>query len=197
MEIVSAVLVAIAAGVLLAQPAPDRIILLPAPDGSVGKVIVQGADGAKQLDTAYASLSIDKSGNTSDYHENAQAIDVRYGELLAAQPSRPRSYILYFLSGGTELAPESQQELEAIKQDVLGRPVPDIRVVGYTDTVGATEANDALSLERTKSVVEFLRNAGVRAQTFEAVGRGERELPVYTKDGVAEPKNRRVEISIR
>ena len=192
-----AILVVVIAGVLSAQPGPDRIILVPAPDGSVGKVVVQGADGVKQLDTAYASLSIDSSGNTREYHEDAEAVDARYAELLAAQPPRPRSYTLYFLAGGTELAPESLQELEAIKEDALGRPSPDIRVVGHTDTVGSSEANDALSLERAKFVVEFLRNAGVKARSFEAVGRGERQLLVATNDEVAETKNRRVDVSIR
>lgn len=196
MEFVSAVVVAIA-GVLLAQQPEDRIVLLPAPDGSVGKVIVQGADGTKQLDTANAALTVDEKGNTRNYREGGPAIEARYGELLAAQPPRPRNYVLYFLSGGTDLAPESQAELEAIKRDVVARPIPEVRVVGYTDTVGTAEANDALSQKRAESVVEFLRNAGVKAKTFEAVGRGERQLSVSTRDDVAASENRRVEILIR
>jgi OOP family OmpA-OmpF porin len=38
---------------------------------------------------------------------------------------------------------------------------------------------------------------GIAASSIVAVGRGKRELLVPTPDGVAEPRNRRVEIVVR
>ena len=70
-------------------------------------------------------------------------------------------------------------------------------VIGHTDTVGSTDANDKLSQKRAAAVREILVAAGVPAQKIETAGRGERELLVKSDDEVAEPKNRRVEISVR
>ena len=39
--------------------------------------------------------------------------------------------------------------------------------------------------------------AGFPVERMDAVGRGERELIVPTADGVAEPRNRRVEVKLR
>ena len=38
---------------------------------------------------------------------------------------------------------------------------------------------------------------GIAPENIQAVGRGKRELAVPTGDGVAEPRNRRVEIIVR
>ena len=73
----------------------------------------------------------------------------------------------------------------------------EVMVIGHTDTVGGTDANDKLSQKRAAAVREILIAAGVPAQKIETAGRGERELLVMSADEVAEPRNRRVEISVR
>ena len=70
-------------------------------------------------------------------------------------------------------------------------------------TTGKTPAPAMRILEspigplRAAAVREILVAAGVPAQKIENAGRGERELLVKSGDEVAEPKNRRVEISVR
>jgi outer membrane protein OmpA-like peptidoglycan-associated protein len=70
-------------------------------------------------------------------------------------------------------------------------------VVGHTDSVGTVQDNDALSLRRAQTVSRFLAERGIAVQNIETAGRGERELLVVTKDGVADARNRRVEITVR
>jgi outer membrane protein OmpA-like peptidoglycan-associated protein len=75
--------------------------------------------------------------------------------------------------------------------------VPDVQVIGHTDTAGSNAVNDPLSQQRAEVVRRGLVARGIPADRVTATGRGERELAVPTADGVAEPRNRRVEILVR
>lgn len=175
---------------------PDRVVLLPEADGKVGKVVVTTAGGEQVLDTAYAGAQVDAKGTIVRVTESEASVRARYGALLAAQPPRPQSFVLYFASG-TELTAESQRTLEQIKSALAGRPAPELTVIGHTDRVGKVETNDALSLKRATAVRDMLAASGVHAAAMDVAGRGEREPLVSTADEVAEPRNRRVEINIR
>lgn len=182
-----------------ASPAsPDRVVLLPGPDGTVGAVLVRSASGERLLDKAYAEAEIVKGGAMTMRQETAAAVQSRYGAVLGAQPPRPQSYTVHFLSGSaTELATESRPVIEAMKAALISRPAPEITVIGHTDRLGKEEANDALSRKRAEVVRDILVASGVRALSLDVAGRGEREPVVPTADEVAEARNRRVEISVR
>ena len=62
---------------------------------------------------------------------------------------------------------------------------------------GPERINDTLSIRRAERVKEMLVQRGVRADRVSAVGRGSREPAVRAPEGVAEARNRRVEISVR
>jgi outer membrane protein OmpA-like peptidoglycan-associated protein len=87
--------------------------------------------------------------------------------------------------------------VEELRAVLLQRPAPEIAVVGHTDTVGDQQDNDQLSLERARTVQQRIEEVGISAVSIQASGRGERELLVPTADRVDEPRNRRVEITIR
>jgi len=177
---------------------PDRIILLPGPDGKVGAVVVETDVGSKVLDQAYAAVDVDAAGTLQSKVESAASVGARYGTVLAAQPRRPESFILKFESGSaTELTRESLQTVKTLENTLSDWPAPEIRVTGHTDTVGKLETNDRLSLQRAETVVDILIRQGVDKQLIESAGRGERELLVPTQDNVPEARNRRVEINIR
>ncbi|TXS89554.1 OmpA family protein [Parahaliea maris] len=179
------------------DPVTDRVILLPEADGSVGAVIVESDTGTREVNQAYQVASVRESGGISSERTSATAVATRYGDLLAGQPKPQTSYLLYFEPGTDELVPASQATLETLKADAASRPAPEIRVIGHTDTTASPQYNDELSLERAEFVIETLRAFGVRPVSYEATGRGERDLLVPTADGVPEPRNRRVEVSIR
>ncbi len=87
--------------------------------------------------------------------------------------------------------------MNAVFAEIAKRPVPDVLVVGHTDTVGTNQVNDPLSQQRAEVIRAGLIRSGIAPENITAVGRGKRELLVPTADGVAEPRNRRVEIVVR
>ncbi len=84
-----------------------------------------------------------------------------------------------------------------MKAEVQHRPDPEVIIIGHTDRVGSVAQNDALSLQRAERVRQVLLGLGIPADRVTAVGRGEREPLVPTEDQVAEPRNRRVEVTVR
>lgn len=187
---------ALLAALLLAGCASERVVLLPSRDGHPGKLLVRDAGGQQQLDRPYAG-TVRRLGSNARYQATPDEVDERFGAALAAQPRRPISYMLYFKPGGNVLTPESQAELHRLQAEMAERAAPEMMVIGHTDSVGGTQGNDTLSLQRAVSVRGWLIEGGVVAGKIEAVGRGERELLVPTGDEVDEPRNRRVEINLR
>jgi outer membrane protein OmpA-like peptidoglycan-associated protein len=107
------------------------------------------------------------------------------------------SFLLYFLEARDELTPESRQVMQQVFAEIARRPAPEIVVIGHTDRVGAVPYNDALSLRRAAKVRDDLVKLGIPADRIQIAGRGEREPLVTTEDEVPEPRNRRVELSVR
>lgn len=193
----AAIILAIAAAAILMQAAPaDRVVLLPGPDGQVGAVTVKTAGGERLLDQAYAGAAVDRRGGIETVSEDAASVRERYGAALGAQPMRPVSFMLNFTSATDELTPESRPLLDQVIAEVSRRAAAEIVVIGHTDRVGTEADNDALALKRAETVRSALLAAGVSAR-IDVAGRGEREPLVATADGVDEPRNRRVEISVR
>jgi outer membrane protein OmpA-like peptidoglycan-associated protein len=187
----------VAAFIFLATPgkSSDEVALLPGPDGRPSGVVVVERDGTRHvLDQSYASS---RSGDAQVTRRSAEEVRAQYGAVLAALPARPASFLLYFVSGTDELTPESRNELTKILDELKRRPVPDIAVIAHTDTVGEHEANDRLSLQRAERVKGFLVEIGIAAARIQTSGRGEREPLIATADNTDEPRNRRVEISVR
>lgn len=179
------------------RPTPDRVVLLPNADGSPSAVILKSAAGEQIIDHPYQAASVSPDGAITLRTESAESVKARYGEALAAQPKRPVSYILYFDSGKDEIEAGSKPVLDKMKADLKTRNAPEITVIGHTDRVGKPVDNDPLSLSRAKVMREILIANGVSAKLIQTAGRGDRELAVKTAHGIAEEKNRRVEINVR
>jgi len=120
-----------------------------------------------------------------------------FGPALQALPARPAVFLLYFVTGTDELTDESKADLQRILDELKHRPLPDVYVIGHTDTIGELKGNDALSALRAETVKNFLVGIGIPAERILTAGRGKREPIVPTGDQVEEPKNRRVEINVR
>ena len=177
--------------------APELFVVVPAADGHVGAIVVEH-DGRKQvIDTAYGATRVRSDGGTESARLTEAEVRAAFGPTLAALPGRPATFLLYFLEGRDELTPESKAELEKVFAELKRRPLPDIVVIGHTDSVGTLAFNDRLSLARAERMRESLVGLGIPASRIQAAGRGKRELLVPTDDNVAEPRNRRVEINVR
>ncbi|MBC8240897.1 MAG: OmpA family protein [Alphaproteobacteria bacterium] len=193
--------VVILAGLLLgvAGCAQDRLLLLPGKgqtsSGAVA-VLTEKGETKSVIDRVYADARIGSGGvqqNTTD----AAAVEKRHGALLEALPRPPETFLLYFKIGTVELQPKSRPELEKLFAEVRSRPGADVQVVGHTSTLGSVRRNDRLSFARAKEIAELLVQRGLDPSLVRAVGRGERELLVKTKDGVSNALNRRVEVLVR
>jgi outer membrane protein OmpA-like peptidoglycan-associated protein len=181
-----------------AKPARDDLyVLLPGAEGKTGELSVDSAGRVTVLDQPYAAARVKEPGRVEPGTVTEQEAKQAFGPALAAQPGRPISFILYFLEGRDELTPESKQIVATIPGEIAKRPAPEIIVIGHTDRVGSVPFNDALSLRRAERVRDELVKAGVAADRIRVEARGEREPLVATPDEVAEPRNRRVEISVR
>jgi len=196
-----AVVTAFAAGCAEPPPKPkvaeETVVVLPGPDGKAGTVVVERAGERQVLNEPYATSRISREGQQSAARTSAQEVKSAFGTTLGALPARPATFMLYFITGKDELAPESKAELGKILDELKQRPSPDVVAIGHTDTVGSQESNDRLSLQRAERVRSMLVGIGIPADRIYSAGRGERELLVPTADNVDEPRNRRVEINVR
>lgn len=178
----------------------DLIVVLPGSDGHVGGVIVETGGSKIVLDKAYAGAR-PGAGAAEPVEVGAYEVERVFAKALAARPIPPKSYTLYFESGGDNIVPESRAALDAMLAEMSERKAVEVVITGHTDTVGPSNDNDRLSLDRARTVERQLRDTlaakGVQSESVTAVGRGERELLVETADQVAEPRNRRVEITVR
>ncbi|MGB4063211.1 MAG: OmpA family protein [Azonexus sp.] len=190
---VSLILVALLS---LAGCASERVVLLPSADGRASAVVIRDTSGEIVLDKPYAATKRSLDANKA-YQSSPEEVKERFAQALAAQPPRPSSYVLYFEAGGNVLTPESQAALATIRKEIAERPASEVMVIGHTDRVGSVDGNDRLSKTRAESLRDQLIESGVPADKLSAVGRGERDPLVPTEDEVDEPKNRRVEISVR
>lgn len=183
-------------------PAPtkttyEQIIILPKDDGPMGGVVVRQEGVTILLDKPYATVLIEGAGMVTESTSDAERVKLEFAPVLTALPGKPAQFLLYFLEGTDELTPESDAEVEKIFAELATRPAPEILVIGHTDAVGTAQYNDKLSLQRAEHVRAGLIQRGIDERRITAEGRGKREPLVATADGVAEPKNRRVEINVR
>jgi outer membrane protein OmpA-like peptidoglycan-associated protein len=121
----------------------------------------------------------------------------RFGDALAALPPAPQAFTLHFLFNSEDLTPASSALLADTLQAVKQRPVPDVLVVGHTDTTGPPSLNFQLALRRAQTVRELLLAAGLDAGAVDVASHGEAQPLVLTPDETNEPRNRRVVITVR
>jgi len=191
----------------IAAPAPPGqgvIVLLPDPDdGTTGRAVVSSASGSKQpgaVDLAAARdatrVALNRAPTPATVMSEAEVQRI-FGDALSALPLAAQHFNLYFLFDSDELTAESRALIPAILEAVRGRPAPDVAVVGHTDTMGSAATNYQLGLRRATAVRSLLVAAGFDAAFVEAESHGEADLLIPTRDETPEPRNRRVEITVR
>jgi outer membrane protein OmpA-like peptidoglycan-associated protein len=180
------------------QPGSDTIVLLPDPDtGTTGRAIVSNTAGAVDLVAARESTRVSANQPPAAPTVMSEA-DVKavFADVFSALPPPPRHFTLYFRFESDELTEESRALVPKIRQTVRDRPTADVVIVGHTDTTGAPASNFTLAYGRAIRVRDLLVEAGLLTYV-EVTSHGEAELLVQTADDVLEPRNRRVEITIR
>ena len=190
------VAILLGAAVLASCASSDLVVVLPEHDGHVGAVVVAPGPGQVVLNKAYAGAR-PGPGGARTFTSNSDRINREFGPALAALPARPTVFRLYFLNDSTEMTPEAHEAFEKVFAEIAHRPAPEIVVTGHTDTVGKPEDKDKLSYDRAEAIAELFAARGIPRDTITIAGRGDRELLKPTADQVPEPRNRRVEITVR
>ena len=202
------VLVAVAAGLQMAcgslrsrTPEPKgqaTVVLLPESDGTVGRAVVSNSSGAVELETVRASTHVVARAAPDPVKEMSEA-DVRrlFADALAAQPPAPAHFTLYFEFDSDELTAESRALVNEVQAAVKTYPAPQVAVVGHTDTSGSATANIGLGLRRAEVVRMRLIEVGIDRSAIVVTSHGEATPLVPTADNVNEPKNRRVDVTVR
>jgi outer membrane protein OmpA-like peptidoglycan-associated protein len=175
------------------------IVLLPE-DGKVsGEVTVVNSQGSQVLSQSWQSVEIAGSGGrpTSPIVLDEPTVQGVFGGVMSSMPLQPVHYLLYFKLDSAELLPDSQLLLPVIARVIKERHPAQLSVVGHTDTVESAEYNYQLGLLRAGAVPGLLALQGAAPASIEISSRGKTDLLVKTPDQTLEPRNRRVEISIR
>jgi outer membrane protein OmpA-like peptidoglycan-associated protein len=193
-----AVLTIVAALAACAQPRQGTlVVVLPEDDGSVGRVDVARGDQTVTLDSANAAVGVDTAGGLGPTVLDRAAVDTTFGAALAARPIPPHTFTLYFEFDSDALTADSEAAFEQVFDDIRARAHYEVTVVGHTDTLADAAYNQDLSLGRARQISDRLVERGIPAEAITAFGRGENDLLVKTDDSIAEPLNRRVEITVR
>jgi peptidoglycan-associated lipoprotein len=180
-------------------PAPQAprsyLVLLENDDGTTGRVVYTGAEGSQELSQAHQAVALKNSAqrytiDPAQLHRDTDAA-------LQAQPRAAKTFQLYFELGDTRINKASEALLAEVLAEVRSRPAPDLSVIGHTDTVGSAASNETLSLRRAEQVSQMLKAAAAAAIAVDITSHGERNLLVPTPDNTAEPRNRRVEVTVR
>ncbi len=175
----------------------SRVILLDS--GRPTAVVVDTGEERVVLDRSNtgAEFKLDDPGPVSVHKISTAEIKESYGRLLRSQPPVPVSFLLYFKPGSLELVGSSWQVIPEIEKTIQERKPCDVSIYGYADRVGSRAYNERLSQRRARKIFNLLRRAGVELENVDIQFYGEEMLLVPTPDGVAEQKNRRVEVQVR
>ena len=180
------------------RPGQVLVVLLPDTEsGNVGRIVVSNPAGSTELATAWSSTRVTMTQAPQIRVLSESEVKQRFGDIIATLPPPPQHFILPFRFESEELTDEGQRLVQDVLQAVKSYPVPDVVVVGHTDTTGTPQSNAELGLRRANAVRNLLVAAGLTLSTIEVRSHGEGELLVPTADGVFEPRNRRVEVTVR
>lgn len=175
----------------------DLVVVIPdRGDGHIGAVTVEAGSGKTVLDKAYSAAQ-PRRGAVNAFTSDAGRVNRTFEQALKALPTPPKNYRLYFENDSTVLMASSRAAFEQVFTEIAARAVAEIVVTGHTDTVGTVEDKDQLSMDRAKAVAELFVQRGIPRKSITIAGRGSRELLIHTDDQVPEPRNRRVEITVR
>jgi outer membrane protein OmpA-like peptidoglycan-associated protein len=174
------------------------VILVPDPDGKVGKAEVTTSSGKQLLEKEGDMTHVTRASRPPSAVTRADSnyITVTFGDALAVQPLPPEKFLLFFETGTTTLVPESKATISTIIAAIKRRDAITIDISGHTDSVGTDRFNDRLSLDRAEMVKELLLHNGISPDRIAVSSHGKGNPLIPTPDGVPEPKNRRVEIVV-
>jgi outer membrane protein OmpA-like peptidoglycan-associated protein len=178
---------------------PTIVVLLPDPDRKPGEIEVKNTAGAQSINQPYQAVQIERPDVLPSKPFTMEQAEVRrrFGAAMDVLPVREVRFTLYFKEGTDALIPESEAQLPAIFAAIEERHSTEVTVTGHTDMTGNPTSNYQLGMKRAQRVADILINKGMNASNLFTSSHGEADPIVKTPRGVAEQRNRRVEVIIR
>lgn len=103
---------------------------------------------------------------------------------------------IFFDTNKYNLKEEGQKELDRLLALMAQYPEMKIEIGGHTDSRGSLVANQTLSNNRAKAVVDYLQEHGISAQRMKAKGYGENEPTASNETEEGRAFNRRIELKV-
>lgn len=177
---------------------PKTTVILLDNNSSHNAIVVTTDAGSLIVDQPYTFTTLSSLDAKPSQVQQAdpQQIEQTYANHLSALPSKPVSILFYF-DTGTELTEASKNRLQELIEIIQSRSPAAVDIIGHTDRAGDADKNYELALQRAYAVEKFLHDHAVKMERSTIVSYGENDLLIPTEDGIAEPKNRRVEVVIR
>lgn len=155
--------------------------------GAAIGAVIGGAAGTligNKMDKQKKELEKAVEGAKIETINNGQAIRVTFD-----------SGIL-FATGSATLSQKSIDALRAFADNMKANGQTNIQIVGHTDNTGSDRVNDPLSVNRAKSVCNYLAAQGVAQNRMTFLGKGSHEPIADNSTAEGRKENRRVEIYI-
>lgn len=199
MMLVRFIIIAVAITVMSGCSSSSRVVLLEGKKAQSSVIVTMDRGCKRVLDTpnTYTVLTSTNTKPSNTKVMNKTELDSQYGALIEAAPKPPQEFLLYFEPGSTTLTGPSTQLLPDIVMTIGNRQPCDVNIIGHADRMGSEQYNIELSLKRAQHVNQWLANEDVTVERTTVESYGESNPLVPTADGVGEPKNRRVEVSVR
>lgn len=178
---------------------PKTTVILLDNNSTNNAVVVETKAGAVTIDRPYSYTTMGSPDKQPSSVEKADpdAIRKKYADQLNILPSKPVSMLFYFESATAELTEESKNQIDELIGLIKSREPAAVDIIGHSDSVGDVDKNYLLGLERAKAVKKYLLERNVTLKRSSTASYGKNDPLVHTKDGVSEPKNRRVEVIVR
>lgn len=101
-----------------------------------------------------------------------------------------------FDTGKYTLRPAAREKLAKLSGIVLGHPGLKLAAEGHTDSTGASEYNQRLSVKRAEAVADYLSSQGVPSDSLSASGFGDTRPIAQNNTAAGRQQNRRVELIV-
>jgi len=104
-----------------------------------------------------------------------------------------RIYVNY-QPGSFEIDEKTKQKLEPVVKKLLVLKEVTFDIIGFTDNVGPSEANEALSQKRANRMRDWFESQGIARERMRALGKGETNFLASNDTADGRAKNRRIEL---
>ena len=126
------------------------------------------------------NFDIPKGSDYAEYKKDVYMKKIEVGESIVLKN-------IFFDLSKYSLRPESKSELERLIKLMNDNPNLKIELSGHTDSRGSVQLNKELSLNRAKTVVDYLVNAGISRDRLVSAGYAS-ERPIVTDAQIAAMK---------